>query len=137
MADDGAPSNATQLIHSLTSMLVGRSPVAMTVVQAFFAISGPGRRSRPPISDGAIREALASDDERDRRRHVRQLVIIVGCFLTGLALIAAAVAFVYLVRDHVELIRVVLEAIVLIVTHGSVGVGGYMVGRAAKRSRTR
>ena len=81
-----------------------------------------------------VRDALAFDAKQAEYAFRTGLSRSRFLFAALVVVSALIVAVIYLVRDHVELVNVVLAGVALIVSHGAAGASGYVAGRNRRTS---
>ena len=129
--DAAEPADVTATLGHLAE---GRPQAFMGLVAALVGAVTPVHRRRRTLSDQMIRDALAFDAKQADYAYRTGLVRSSLAFAALVVLSALVVIIVFLVRDHVELVKVVFAGVALIVSHAAAGASGYVAGRARKRS---
>lgn len=125
---------AVRLADDVDALVVGERPAANTLLSTFFRFIGTGRAGRR-VSDELLRTALEYGDNHERRLDRRRSQLITWAGVCVLSALVTLVVLVAILRDRTELVKTVFEGVALILSHGAIGAGSYMIGRSRRGSR--
>lgn len=133
-ADAGGPPSI-RFAERLSAFTRRDPQTASAFFQTFLGliVTARGRRQ---VSDEVIRAAFDLRDKQEQRDERRFRFLVTWFGVLAMTVLITVVALAVVLREHVELVRAVFEGLGLLVTHGAVGTGGYLIGRSNRRSRT-
>lgn len=123
----------SELVQEITDLARSRPSLFQAIIgnSIHFWPKGSEPESEPglQLTPDLIKQGLTNDDERSKRDHSFRTQIVRAVVFVTLAFLVFSAVLVWLMREHIEFTKQVLYVVVLLVSHGAAGAGGYQIGK--------